>query len=228
MDIDKLLNELTLEEKASLLSGHKSWHTNKITRVGIPSIFLTDGPHGLRKKKESSKSMGLGETEVSTCFPAASTTGCSWNRDLLNRIGCTMGDECNHYNVNVILGPAINIKRNPLCGRNFEYFSEDPLITGKLGSSLTTGVESKGVGTSVKHCACNNNEANRYVGDSVVDDRALREIYLKGFETIVKESKPQTIMCSYNKVNGCFASENKNLLTLSFMISSFFIILKPR
>lgn len=213
MDIDKLLNELTLEEKASLLSGHKSWHTNKITRVGIPSIFLTDGPHGLRKKKESSKSMGLGETEVSTCFPAASTTGCSWNRDLLNRIGCTMGDECNHYNVNVILGPAINIKRNPLCGRNFEYFSEDPLITGKLGSSLTTGVESKGVGTSVKHFACNNNEANRYVGDSVVDDRALREIYLKGFETIVKESKPQTIMCSYNKVNGCFASENKNLLT---------------
>ncbi len=213
MDINKLINELTLEEKASLLSGHKSWHTNKISRVGIPSIFLTDGPHGLRKKKETSKSMGLGETEVSTCFPAAATTGCSWNKDLLNRIGHKMGEECNHYGVNVILGPAVNIKRNPLCGRNFEYFSEEPLLTGKLGASLASGIESMHVGTSVKHFACNNNEANRYVGDSIVDDRALREIYLKGFETIVKEAKPQTIMCSYNKVNGEFASENKTLLT---------------
>lgn len=213
MDIDLLLKELTLEEKASLLSGHKSWHTNKISRVNIPSIFLTDGPHGLRKKKETSKAMGLGETELSTCFPAACTTGSSWNKGYLYQMGSAMGAECNHYDVNVILGPAVNIKRNPLCGRSFEYFSEDPHITGKLGANLTKGIEEQGIATSVKHFACNNNEANRYVGDSIVDSRAFREIYLKGFETIVKEANPATLMCSYNKVNGEFASENKELLT---------------
>lgn len=212
LNVDEIIKDLTLEEKACLLSGHKSWHTNKVTRLSIPSIFLTDGPHGLRKKKEGDKVAGLGQTELSTCFPAACTSGSSWNKDLLYRMGVAMGEECRHYNVNLILGPAVNIKRNPLCGRNFEYFSEDPHIAGKLGARLTRGIEDMGVGTSVKHFACNNNEENRYFGDSIVDERAFREIYLKAFEPIIKEGKPQTVMCAYNKVNGKYASENPELL----------------
>ena len=213
IDIEKILGELTLEEKACLLSGHKSWHTNKISRVGLPSIFLTDGPHGLRKKREDSKETGLGETEFSTAFPTAATSGSTWNRELIYKMGEAMGKECNFYDVHLILGPAVNIKRNPLCGRSFEYFSEDPLISGLSGAALTKGIEERGVGTSVKHYACNNNEENRYFGDSIVDERAFREIYLKGFEHIIKLGKPATLMCAYNKVNGEYASENKKLLT---------------
>ena len=212
INVDKILNELTLEEKACLLSGHKSWFTNKVSRVGLPSIMLTDGPHGLRKKKMDDKTAGLGQTELSTCFPAACTSGSTWNKELLYKMGAAMGEECRHYGVNLILGPAVNIKRNPLCGRNFEYFSEDPLIAGTMGAKLTRGIEDLGVGTSVKHFACNNNEANRYFGDSVVDERAYREIYLKAFEPIIKEGRPQTVMCAYNKVNGKYASENADLL----------------
>ncbi len=212
INIDKLINELTPEEKVCLLSGHKSWHTNKVSRVGLPSVFLTDGPHGLRKKKEGDTDVGLGQTELSTCFPAACTSAASWNKDLLYQMGKAMGEECRYYGVSLILGPAVNIKRNPFCGRNFGYFSEDPLITGRLGTSLTRGIEDMGVGTSVKHFACNNNEANRYFGDSIVDDRALREIYLKAFEPIIKEGKPASVMCAYNKVNGKYASENPELL----------------
>ena len=212
--IEELIKQLTIEEKASLLSGRKSWHTNKISRLNIPSIYITDGPHGLRKKKEeSNKEIGFGNTEISTCFPAAVTSGATWNKDLLYQMGNAMGVECNHYDVNIILGPAINIKRNPLCGRNFEYFSEDPLITGILGSKLTQGIEIQKVGTSVKHFACNNNELNRYFGNSIVDNRAFREIYLKAFERIIKEANPATVMCAYNMVNDEFASENKTLLT---------------
>lgn len=211
-NIDKLLEELTLEEKACLLSGYKSWHSVKIPRLNIPSIFITDGPHGLRKKREDSKETGLGQTEPSTCFPAASTTGTSWNKELLFKMGETMGKECNHYDVHVILGPAVNIKRNPLCGRSFEYFSEDPLVAGLLGAELTKGIESRGVGTSVKHYCCNNNEGNRYFGDSIVDLRTLHEIYLKVFEHIVKKGKPQTLMCAYNRINGEYASENEYIL----------------
>ncbi len=213
LNIDKLIEQLTLEEKAALLGGHKSWHTNKISRLDIPSIFITDGPHGLRKKREDSKETGLGQTEISTAFPTAATSGSTWNKELLYKMGEAMGKECNHYGVHVILGPAVNIKRNPLCGRSFEYFSEDPLIAGLMGAALTRGIEERGVGTSVKHYACNNNEANRYFGDSIVDERAFREIYLKGFEHIVKKGKPSTLMCAYNKVNGTYASENKQLLT---------------
>ena len=212
INIEKLINELTLEEKACLLSGHKSWHTNKVSRLGIPSVILTDGPHGLRKKQEGDKTVGLGQTELSTCFPPASTSGASWNKELLYKMGVAMGEECQYYGVSLILGPAVNIKRNPLCGRNFEYFSEDPYITGTLGAKLTQGIEDMGIGTSVKHFACNNNEANRYFGDSIVDERALREIYLKAFEPIIKEGKPASVMCSYNKVNGKYASENAELL----------------
>ena len=215
VDIDKLIEELTIEEKASLLSGHESWFTNQISRLGIPKICLTDGPHGLRKKIADGKSVlnGLGDSEISTCFPPAVTSAASWNKDLLFKMGEAMGKECNHYDVNVILGPAMNIKRNPLCGRNFEYFSEDPLVSGVMATALTKGIESRNVGTSLKHYAANNNEANRYFGNSVVDDRTLREIYLRGFERVVKEAKPKTIMCAYNKVNGEFASEHKELLT---------------
>lgn len=212
IDVDKILEELTAEEKACLLSGHRSWYTSRVSRVGLPAIILTDGPHGLRLRKAKDKSAGLGETELSTCFPAACTTASSWNRELLYKMGKAMGEECRHYGVNLILGPAVNIKRNPLCGRNFEYFSEDPLIAGTLGTALTRGIEDMGVGTSVKHFACNNKEASRYFGDSLVDERALREIYLKAFEPIIKEGKPQTVMCSYNKVNGRYASENSFLL----------------
>ena len=212
INVDKILSELTLEEKVCLLSGHKSWFTNKVSRVDLPSIMLTDGPHGLRKKQMDDKAAGLGQTEPSTCFPAACTSGNSWNKELLYKMGQAMGEECRHYSVNLILGPAVNIKRNPLCGRNFEYFSEDPLIAGKLGARLTRGIEDMGVGTSVKHFACNNNEANRYFGDSILDDRAFREIYLKAFEPIIKEGKPQTVMCAYNKINGVYASENDLLL----------------
>lgn len=212
ININEIMDKMTLEEKACLLSGHKSWHTNKISRVGLPSIFLTDGPHGLRKKKDGDGTVGLGQTEPSTCFPAACTTGSSWNKDLLYKMGVAMGEECRYYNVNLILGPAVNIKRNPLCGRSFEYFSEDPLIAGTLGARLTRGIEDMGVGTSVKHFACNNNEENRYFGDSIVDERALHEIYLKAFEPIIKEGKPQTVMCAYNRVNGKYASENPELL----------------
>ena len=212
INIDKLLQELTLEEKVCLLSGHKSWFTNKVSRVGLPSVMLTDGPHGLRKKKVDDNVTGLGQTELSTCFPAACTTGASWNKDLLYRMGVAMGEECRYYDVSLILGPAVNIKRNPLCGRNFEYFSEDPCIAGTLGARLTRGIEDMDVGTSVKHFACNNNEANRYFGDSIVDERAYREIYLKAFEPIIKEGKPATVMCAYNKVNGKYASENNGLL----------------
>ena len=194
MNIEQILRELTLEEKACLLSGHKSWHTNKISRVGLPSIFLTDGPHGLRKKREDSGEVGLGETEFSTAFPTAVTSGSTWNRELIYKMGEAMGKECNFYDVHLILGPAVNIKRNPLCGRSFEYFSEDPLVAGLSGAALTRGIEDRGVGTSVKHYACNNNEENRYFGDSIVDERAFREIYLKGFEHIVKKGKPATLM----------------------------------
>ncbi len=212
-NVDEILKELTLYEKAALLAGHKSWHTNKISRVDLPSIFITDGPHGLRKKREDSTEIGLGQTELSTAFPTAATSGSSWNKELLYEMGEAMGKECNYYGVHVLLGPAVNIKRNPLCGRSFEYFSEDPLISGVMGARLTSGIEARGVGTSVKHYACNNNENNRYFGDSIVDTRAFREIYLKGFERIVKEGKPQTLMCAYNKVRGEYASENRELLT---------------
>ena len=212
IDIDKLISELTLEEKACLLSGHKSWFTNKVSRVGLPSVILTDGPHGLRLRKAGDDTVGLGQTELSTCFPAASTTAASWNKELLYKMGVAMGEECHFYGVSLILGPAVNIKRNPLCGRNFEYFSEDPLIAGTLGARLTRGIEDMDIGTSVKHYACNNNEANRYFGDSIVDDRAFREIYLKAFEPIIKEGKPSSVMCAYNKVNGMYASENGELL----------------
>ena len=199
---------MTLEEKASLCSGLDNWHTKPIERLGIPSIRMSDGPHGLRKEVPNQ------QTSVpSTCFPTAVTTASSWDRELIKQMGQALAKECQAEEVDIILGPAINIKRSPLCGRNFEYFSEDPYLSSQLATAYIQAVQSMGVGTSLKHYAANNQEYRRFTIDETIDERTLREIYLSNFEGAVKEGKPWTVMCSYNRVNGILASENKYLLT---------------
>ena len=212
VNVHKLLKELTLEEKVALVSGTDFMNTNPIPRLGIPTLCMSDGPHGLRKQIGSGDN-GVSQSEPSTAFPTAVTTASSWNPENTRRMGAAMAEECRHYDVHVSLGPGVNIKRNPLCGRNFEYFSEDPMLAAEMGIGQVNGVQSKGVGVSVKHFALNNSENFRFMGDSMADTRAIREIYLKAFERIVKEVKPATIMCAYNQVNGTFCSENKWLLT---------------
>ncbi|WP_168735978.1 glycoside hydrolase family 3 C-terminal domain-containing protein [Cohnella fermenti] len=212
--IDKLTpDQLTIEEKAALLEGHDSWNSNAVPRLGIPKLFLTDGPHGLRKVREATGGFGVSDNEHSTAFPTSATLASSWEPELAFRMGEAIAEECIEAKVDVLLAPGINIKRSPLCGRNFEYFSEDPRVSGKFGSAFVRGVQSNGIGCSVKHYAANSNENYRFIGDSVVDERALREIYLRAFETVVREAKPYTVMCSYNRLNGTFASQNKRLLT---------------
>ena len=213
LDIDALLSELTLEEKASLTSGSSFWYTAPIERLGIPRIMVSDGPHGLRAQPGAGDHVGLGGSLPATCFPTASAVASAWNPDLLRRIGEALAQEARACNLSVILGPGINMKRSPLCGRNFEYFSEDPFLAGELGVGIVDGIQSRGVGTSVKHYAANNQETDRLRVDAQVDERTLREIYLPAFERIVKACQPWTIMCSYNKVNGLSASENPWLLT---------------
>ena len=213
MNIEHLIQEMTLEEKASLLSGEDFWHTKAVERLGIPSVMVSDGPHGLRKQDEGADHLGINESIKAVCFPPACASAASFDRSLLRRIGEEVGDACQHEDVSVILGPAVNIKRSPLCGRNFEYFSEDPYLAGELAASLIEGVQSRHVGTSIKHFAANSQEHRRMSSDSVVDERTLREIYLPAFETAVKKAKPWTVMCSYNKLNGEFASQNRWLLT---------------
>ena len=208
----KLLQKMTLAEKAALVSGHNFMYTNAIPSAGIPPLECSDGPHGLRKQAAGGDN-GVGGSEPSTAFPTAATTANSWDPQNLVRIGKAMGEEARYYGVDVVLGPAMNIKRNPLCGRNFEYFSEDPFLTGEMACALVNGLQGEGVGACPKHFAANSNENFRYMGDSVVDERALREIYLKAFERVVKKAHPAAIMCSYNKINGVYASENKWLLT---------------
>ena len=212
-NIKDLLERLTLREKATLLCGCNPMYTHSVDRLGIPSLEFSDGPHGVRKLKKDGDSLGgIGNSLPTTCFPTAATSACSFNTENLRAMGEALAEECLYYGINVLLGPAINIQRNLYCGRNFEYFSEDPFLAGELGASQVKGIQSKGVGTSVKHFACNNNEQFRMYGDSVVDERALREIYLRPFEKVVKEAEPTTLMCAYNKVNGTFCSENKYLL----------------
>jgi len=207
-DIKSLISQMTLEEKASLCSGLDNWHTKPIERLGIPSIRMSDGPHGLRKEVSNQ------QTSVpSTCFPTAVTTASSWDRELIKQMGQALAQECQAEEVDIILGPAINIKRSPLCGRNFEYFSEDPYLSSQLATAYIQAVQSLGVGTSLKHYAANNQEYRRFTIDETIDERTLREIYLSNFEGAVKEGKPWTVMCSYNRVNGILASENKYLLT---------------
>ena len=205
--------DLTLEEKASLTSGASFWYTKSVERAGIPSIMLTDGPHGLRKQAEGGDHLGLGDSVPATCFPPAVGLGSSWDVDLIERVGEALGTETSIENVAVLLGPGINIKRSPLCGRNFEYLSEDPIVSGVLGAAIVRGIQSKGVGTSLKHFAANNQENDRMRSSSEVDPRPLREIYLRGFQRVVEDAQPWTVMCSYNRINGVYASEDPWLLT---------------
>ena len=204
----EILEKLTLEEKAELCTGKDFWHLNGVERLGIPSVTMTDGPHGLSLRKPDGD---LRKSVTATCFPSAVTTACSWDRDLLYRMGQAMGQECLKENVSIILGPGVNMKRSPLCGRNFEYFSEDPLLAGELAAGLINGIQSKGIGTSLKHFAVNTQEKRRLVIDSVTDERALREIYLTAFEIAVKKSKPWTVMSAYNRVGGAYCTENAYL-----------------
>lgn len=208
MNLKNKIKDMTLEEKAGLLSGADFWHTKPVERLDIPSIMVSDGPHGLRKQPEKCDHMGVAESVKAVCFPTASALACSFDTDLLYEIGQALGDECQAENVSVLLGPGVNMKRSPLCGRNFEYFSEDPYVAGKIGAAMVSGVQSKHVGTCVKHFAANNQEYRRMSISVEADERTLREIYLSAFETIVKEAKPWTLMCSYNRINGVYSCEN--------------------
>ena len=210
---DVFASDLTLEEKASLTSGASFWYTKPVERVGVPAIMVTDGPHGLRKQRESGDHLGIGDSVPATCFPPAVGLGSSWDVDLIHRVGEALGTETSIENVAVLLGPGINIKRSPLCGRNFEYLSEDPIVSGVLGAAIVRGIQSKGVGTSLKHFAANNQENDRMRASSDVDPRPLREIYLRGFQRVVEDAQPWTVMCSYNRINGVYASQDHWLLT---------------
>lgn len=208
----ELVGRMSVEEKAALCSGRSFWHLEANERLGVPSIMLTDGPHGLRKQATAGDHVGLNASVPATCFPTASALASSWDRDLLREIGVALGEQCAAEDVAVLLGPGMNIKRHPLCGRNFEYFSEDPLLTGEMAAALVEGLQSQGVGASPKHFAANNQEAARIVVDAIVDERTLREVYLRGFEIAVRKAQPWTVMCAYNRLNGVYCSEHEWLL----------------
>ncbi len=210
-----IIKKMTLEEKADFCSGLDYWHTPGLEKLDIPVVMWTDGPHGIRKrseKKDKEQKTSL-KGVPAICFPTAATTACSWDPDLIYEMGVLLGEECLKEQVSVLLGPGTNIKRSPLCGRNFEYFSEDPFLAGEISAAFVNGVQSKGIGTSLKHFAGNNQETRRMTVDSVVDERAFREIYLTSFEKTVKKAQPWTIMCAYNRLNGTYCAENKWLLT---------------
>ena len=212
MDIDVIMRSLTREEKVALVAGCDFMYTNPIPRLHIPSVRMSDGPHGLRVQSAGGDN-GVTGSEPATCFPTAAATASSWNPENTYKMGVAIGKEAWHYGVDVVLGPAVNIKRNPLGGRCFEYFSEDPFLAGKMGTAEVLGIQSEGVGVSIKHFALNNSENYRFMGDSIADMRTIREIYLKPFEMIVKDARPETVMCAYNKINGTYCGENKWLLT---------------
>lgn len=213
MNISEILAKMTLEDKIALCSGADFWHTKAMDQYGIPAMMMCDGPHGLRRQEDAADMLGVHEAVPATCFPTAVSTACGWDAELLEEIGRAIGEEAAAQGVGLLLGPGANIKRDPLCGRNFEYFSEDPYLTGKLAAGHIRGVESTGVSASLKHFACNSQEYKRFSSDSVMDERTLREIYLAGFETAVKEGNPSTVMCAYNKLNGEHCSDSKLLLT---------------
>ncbi len=208
--IRSIVDGMSLDEKIRLLAGCDSWHISAVGSASLPSIMVTDGPHGVRKQKEGA---GLNDNVPSTCFPPACLMAASWDEAMVERVGCAIGEECIAEEVAVLLGPGVNIKRSPLCGRNFEYYSEDPYLAGKMAAAFIRGVQRNGVGTSLKHFAANSQEKRRMSSNSAVDERALREIYLKPFEIAVRESQPATVMCSYNMINGTYSSDNKWLLT---------------
>ena len=205
-NIKAIIAEMTLEEKAALCTGASAWTTTPIERLGVPQMIVSDGPHGVRRESDL-HSMAL-ESLPATCFPTASCLASTWDVDLIHKMGEALAEECIALNVDVLLGPGANMKRSPLGGRNFEYFSEDPFLAGEMAASLINGIQSRGVGTSLKHFAANNQEFQRFSISAEVDERTLREIYLPAFEKAVKQAKPWTVMCSYNKVNGTFASEH--------------------
>ena len=213
-EVADAISGLTVEEKASLTSGASFWRTKAVERAGILSVMLTDGPHGLRKQREDEGDhLGIGDSIPATCFPPAVALGSSWDVELVERVGAALGVESSIEDVAVLLGPGINIKRSPLCGRNFEYLSEDPIVSGVLGAALVRGIQSQGVGASLKHFAANNQEDDRMRSSSDIDPRPLREIYLRGFQRVVEDAQPHTVMCSYNRINGVPASQNRWLLT---------------
>ncbi len=207
------LEQLDLKEKIALCSGEDTWHTKSFSTADIPSLCMSDGPHGLRKMSDGSDLTDIDNSLPSTCFPSAALTACSWDEELIEEMGRALGEDAASLGVGLLLGPGANIKRNPLCGRNFEYFSEDPLLSGKMAAALIRGVQSRGVGACLKHFACNNQEYKRFQSDSVLDDRTLRELYLSAFEIAVRESRPAAVMCAYNKINGTHCSDNQRLLT---------------
>lgn len=209
----KILTKMTLKEKIALCSGADFWSTKGMEKYGIPSVTMADGPHGLRKQEDAADMLGMNRSVPATCFPTAVSTACSWDEELLGNIAGAIGGEAAANGVSIVLGPGVNIKRNPLCGRNFEYFSEDPYLAGKLAAAYIRSLEGMGICSSLKHFACNSQEYKRFSSDSILDERTLREIYLSGFEIAVKEGKPSTVMCAYNKLNGEHCSDNRRLLT---------------
>ena len=211
--IRELISRMTLEEKAGLCSGQDFWHTKAVERLGIPATMVSDGPHGLRKQDQEGDHLGINDSIKAVCYPAASATAASFDPEMIEKMGEALGEACQHEKLSVLLGPAVNIKRSPLCGRNFEYFSEDPYLTGVMATALIKGIQSKNVGTSIKHFALNNQEHRRMSSSSDADERTIREIYFPAFEMAVKEAQPWTVMCSYNRINGVYASENHWLLT---------------
>ncbi len=211
--IKDILAKMTLEDKISLCNGADFWHSKAMEQYGVPAFTMSDGPHGLRVQKGEADMLGVNNSEPATCFPTAVTSGASWDRELLEEEGRAIGEECLSLGSDVVLGPGVNIKRDPRCGRNFEYFSEDPFVAGQMGAAWVRGAQSTGAGTSLKHFAANNQEYKRFNGNSQVDERTLRELYLPAFETVVKEAQPKTVMCSYNMINGVHSSDNKWLLT---------------
>ena len=211
--IKEIVAAMTLEEKAGMCSGEDFWHTKAVERLGIPKIMVSDGPHGLRKQDENGDNPGVNDSIKAVCFPAGCGAATSFNRDLIYEMGKSLGKECQSENVSVLLGPAVNIKRSPLCGRNFEYYSEDPYLASEIAASHINGVQSMGVGTSIKHFMANNQETRRMSVSASIDERALHEIYLAVFENAIKKSKPWTVMSSYNKVNGRYVGENHELMT---------------
>lgn len=212
MDVGAVASSLTRAEKASLLAGVSHWKSRALHEHGISSVVFSDGPHGLRKQENGADHLGIHRSEPATCFPTASALACSFDESLVEEVGAAIGEEARDQKVDVVLGPGVNMKRSPLCGRNFEYFSEDPYLSGVLGASMVRGIQSRGVGACVKHLAGNNQEHARMVGDSVIDERALREIYLAPFERVVREGRPWSVMTGYNRLNGVYCSQHPWLL----------------
>ena len=209
---ENIVKQMTLEEKCYLFSGKDFWQTRSIERLGVPNMTLSDGPHGIRKQAGEGDQLGLNPSLPATCFPTAASIANSWDPALGEEIGRRLGEEAASQGVGVVLGPGLNVKRSPLCGRNFEYFSEDPYLAGKMAASYIRGIQENGVSACPKHFACNSQELRRMASDSVLDERTLREIYLTGFEIAVKEGHAKSIMSSYNRINGVYANENVHLL----------------